>query len=236
MRILQLHFYLLVCCGAAECFTEKSVSLGQNVTLKCEVSVRDVFWFLMKPSEAPVYILRSFSDKSLSADYRNTTFSKRFSLQYNSSLFIHNISTNELGVYYCIQTQKASPPDISSGIRLYIQNHSAENQTCNTERPQNHTESDRTEDISLWTSLIISVIINCALVITGVTVLTVYCCRRSPKTRTQPPGLQQSQGNNDLVYADVQVLTTDRATRTSNLNSTYALLKPVTRSDPRHTT
>ncbi|KAF5896080.1 uncharacterized protein DAT39_014223, partial [Clarias magur] len=116
---------VLVCCGAAESFTETSVDLGQNVTLKCEVSVRDVLWFLMKPSEPPVFILRSFSSIILEPDYSNTTFSKTFSLRYNSSLFIHNISTNEFGVYYCSQTQTGSPSDISRGIRLYIQNHSA---------------------------------------------------------------------------------------------------------------
>ncbi|XP_060767178.1 uncharacterized protein LOC132874794 [Neoarius graeffei] len=163
---------LLVCCGAAEGFIEKSVNLGQNVTLKCEVSVRDVFWYLMKPSEPPVYILRSYSRLSLRADYSNTTFSKTFSLQYNSSLFIHNISTNELGVYYCIQT--GSPPNISSGIRLYIQSHSAENQTQTV---------DEDERIRLWRNLfIMSGMMNCVAVV-AVTALIVSCCgqTRSPK-------------------------------------------------------
>ncbi|XP_053085346.1 uncharacterized protein LOC117595709 [Pangasianodon hypophthalmus] len=162
-------FYLLVCCGAAESFTEKSVDLGQNVTLKCEVSVRDVFWFLMKPSKPPLFILRSFSSKSLEAQYSNTTFNKTFSLQYNSSLFIHNISTNELGVYYCIQTQTGSPPDISSGIRLYTQNHSAENQTA---------DKHEDKESSLMPILIISGIMNCALVV-AVTVSIVSCCGKT---------------------------------------------------------
>ncbi|KAI5608621.1 hypothetical protein C0J50_12242 [Silurus asotus] len=77
----------------------------------------------MKPSEPPVYILRSFSSKTLVPHYSNRTFRKIFSLQHNSNLFIHNISTNELGVYYCIQYD--SPPLISRGIRLYTQNHAA---------------------------------------------------------------------------------------------------------------
>ncbi|KAI5615205.1 hypothetical protein C0J50_10896, partial [Silurus asotus] len=114
---------LLVCCGAAEGFTEKLVDLGQNVTLQCEMTVKDAIWFLMKPSEPPVYILRSYSSKTLVAHYGNRTFRKIFSLQYNSSLAIHNISTNELGVYYCIRY--GSAPNISRGIRLYIQNHAA---------------------------------------------------------------------------------------------------------------
>ncbi|GAA6110083.1 uncharacterized protein LOC113634630 isoform X1 [Tachysurus ichikawai] len=228
MRILVLQLYLLVFCGAAECFTEKSVDLGQNLTLKCEASVNNVYWFWMKASEPPVFILRSFSSKSVRANYSNTTFNKRFSLQYNSRLFIHNISTNELGVYYCIHTPTDSPPNISRGIRLYIQSHSAENQTCNTERRQNQDpqQGRRSTGTGDQTSLIISVIINCVLVITGVTVFTVQRCRRSSKTQTQPPGSsQQQQDNGNLVYSEVQFRTTTRPTRTYDQNCTYALVK-----------
>ncbi|KAF5896075.1 uncharacterized protein DAT39_014220, partial [Clarias magur] len=162
---------LIMCCGAAESFTEKSVDLGQNVTLKCEVSDKHVFWFLMKSSEPPVFILRSFSSQSKSADYSNMTFSKTFSLQYNSSLFIHNISTNELGVYYCSQT--ASPYGISRGIRLYIQNHSA--YTPYTERAVSIAENQRcdyktSKDGKLWQNLfIILAIINCLVVVVVIT-------------------------------------------------------------------
>ncbi|MCJ8747584.1 hypothetical protein PDJAM_G00155210 [Pangasius djambal] len=188
MKIIQLHFYLLVCCGAAESFTEKSVDLGQNVTLKCEVSVRDVLWFLMKPSEPPMFILRSFSSQSTRAEYSKLTFSKTFSLQYNSSLFIHNISTNELGVYYCIQP--GPPPDISSGIRLYIQNHSADNQMWEIEQ-QNQTAHKH----ELWRRIVIvSGIMNC-VVIVSVTVLIGSRCERSnsPKFRLQPPNREEEQ-------------------------------------------
>ncbi|XP_053085454.1 uncharacterized protein LOC117596080 [Pangasianodon hypophthalmus] len=176
MKILHIHFYLLVCCGAAESFTEKSVDLGQNVTVKCEVSVRDVHWFLMKPSEPPLFILRSFSSRSLRTDYSNPAFSKTFSLQFNSSLFIHNISTNELGVYYCIQP--GSPPNISSGIRLYTQNHSAVNQTWKIEVLQNQT-AGKDEEIRLWRNLfIISGMMNCVVVV-AVTVSIVSCCGKT---------------------------------------------------------
>ncbi|XP_060767715.1 uncharacterized protein LOC132875111 [Neoarius graeffei] len=226
MRIFQLHVYLLVCCGAAEGFIEKSVNLGQNVTLKCEVSINYVFWFLMKPSEPPVNILRSYSSLSLWAEYSNTTFSKTFSLQYNSSLFIHNISMNELGVYYCIQT--GSSPNISSGIRLYIQNHSAENQGCKIEQRQNQSVSTPGETWKTFVPiLIISVIMNLALAVT-VTVFTVRHCRRSPKAPAQAPdpGLQLCQ-DASLVYAQVQHVPTKGRIRTTELNSTYALLQPA---------
>ncbi|KAF4093382.1 hypothetical protein AMELA_G00001560 [Ameiurus melas] len=226
MRIIKLHFYLLVCCGAAESFTEKSVDLGQNVTLKCEVSVSNVFWFLIKSSEPPVFILRSFSSRSTSAEYNNTTFNKTFSVQYNSSLFIHNISTNELGVYYCTQTETGSPLDISRGIRLYICNHSGENQTCEFEQQTNQT-ADKCEDVRLWQGLFIILgILNC-LVVFVIVGFKVCRCKRTPKTRTQhpDPGLQLRQDNARL-YDEVQYTATNGSVRTTNINSTYALLQP----------
>ncbi|XP_060715313.1 uncharacterized protein LOC132838761 [Tachysurus vachellii] len=226
MRIIQLLLYLLVCCGAAECFTEKSVDLGQNVTLKCEVAVKDVYWFLMKASEPPVFILRSFKIKPLDAQYSNTTFNKTFSLLYNSSLFIHNISTNELGVYCCIHTPSSSPLIISRGIRLYIQSHSAGNQTTirEDEQMQNQTDKEPKVIYSLLQPFIVSVIMNCTLALV-VSVFTVERCRRSPKTQTQPPGLHQQQDNINPVYAEVQYNARNRCVTTTGPNSTYALLQ-----------
>ncbi|KAI5088957.1 hypothetical protein C0J45_21529, partial [Silurus meridionalis] len=152
---------LLVCCGAAEGSPDMLVDLGRTVTLQCEVAVKDVLWFLMKPSEPPVFILRSFSSKTLDSHYSNQTFSKTFSVQYNSSLFIHNISTNELGVYYCIQTPTGSPPKISHGITLYIRNHSADNQMGDIRQQQNQTAG---ED-ELWRKVaIVSGIMNCLVI------------------------------------------------------------------------
>ncbi|XP_047666964.1 uncharacterized protein LOC113634632 isoform X5 [Tachysurus fulvidraco] len=223
MRILHIPFYLFVFCGAAECFTEKSVDLGQNVTLKCEVSVNNVYWFLMKASEPPVFILRSFNSISLTPQYSNTSVNKRFSLQYNSSLFIHNISSIELGVYCCIQA--GSPPNISRGIRLYIQSHSAGNQTTIREDKQMQNQTDEESKVICSSQpLIVSVIMNCALALV-VTVFTVERCRRSPKTQTQPPGLHQQQDNINPVYAEVQYNARNSCVTTTGPNSTYALLQ-----------
>ncbi|GAA6074645.1 uncharacterized protein LOC108259252 isoform X4 [Tachysurus ichikawai] len=201
MKILHIHFYLLVFCGAAECFTEKSVDLGQNVTLKCKVSAIDVYWFLMKASEPPVFILRSFSSISLTAQYSNTTFNKRFSLQINSSLFIHNISTNELGVYYCIYTQTGSSPNISRGIRLYIQSHSAENQT---EVCQNQT-LDKDGEIRLWRNLFILSGLVVGVVMVAVTVSITICCGKSKSPDSDVKLLESwsSNASNDSSYTVV---------------------------------
>ncbi|XP_058237688.1 uncharacterized protein LOC131347563 [Hemibagrus wyckioides] len=197
MKIIQLHIYLLVCCGAAECFTEKSVNLGEDVTLKCEVSVKDVFWFLMKPSEPPVFILRSYSSKTVDAHYSNPTFRKRFSVQYNSSLFIHNISTKELGVYYCIQTQPASLPGISSGIRLYIQNQTTDNRESGIKQQKNQTldKDDEVDKDELWRNIVIVSGTAAGLVMLSVTVLFRSQCGRSNslKFHLQPPNCVEEQ-------------------------------------------
>ncbi|KAI5627618.1 hypothetical protein C0J50_8484 [Silurus asotus] len=169
MKIVQLHFCLVVCCGALDSLTEELVNLGQNVTLQCEVDVKDVYWFLMKPSEPPVFILRSFSSRSLRAEYSNRAFNKTFSLQHNSSLFIHNISTNELGVYYCSQTSSVSPPKISHKIRLYIRNHTADNSTSTHHQNQTQiNESDKC-GVNFWRSLFITLGILNILILVVVT-------------------------------------------------------------------
>ncbi|KAM9494604.1 uncharacterized protein Hap1MRO34_004479 isoform 2-T2 [Clarias gariepinus] len=205
-----LWFYLLVCCVAAQSFTEKSVDLGQNVTLKCEVAVSHVYWYLIKPSEPPLFVLRSFSRKMQTPEYSNRTLSKSFSLKLNGTLYIHRISTNELGVYYCLNT--ALPAKMSRGIRLYIQNNSAEYQN----------KSDRQFSI-----LVVLVILTCALAVVA-TVFTVFYCRRLPKPQAQSPvpGVQLHQDVPNVVYSEVQHKVMNRPVRTSDHNTTYARIRP----------
>ncbi|TSK67287.1 hypothetical protein Baya_5264 [Bagarius yarrelli] len=148
----ELWFYLLVVCGAVKGSTDMLVNLGQNVTLKCEIFVSNVYWYLIKPSEPPVFLLRTYTHTVHKAEYKNITLQKTFSLQYNSSLFIHNISANELGVYHCIQM-----PHIGTGIRLYIQNRSTE---MTAEEPIVDTSPICSPELS-----ILSVVLNCLLVI-----------------------------------------------------------------------
>ncbi|XP_035376897.1 uncharacterized protein LOC113582815 [Electrophorus electricus] len=185
MKIIWL-FCLLLWCGAAESFTDKMVDLGQNVTLRCEVAVRDVYWYLMKPSHPPVFILRSFSSKITIPLYNSTTLNKQFSLQLNSSLFIQNITLKELGIYYCIQID--TPPRISNGIKLHSRLHKADNQnqTCECKQFQDETH-DEDEEMRLWRNLLItSGLLICVLVIV-VTGMTVSHCKVSPNHLLQPP-------------------------------------------------
>ncbi|KAF4093383.1 hypothetical protein AMELA_G00001570, partial [Ameiurus melas] len=125
------------------------------------------------------------------------------------------------------QTETGSPSDISRGIRLYIRNHSAENQTSEFEQRTNQT-ADKCEDVRLWQSLFIILgIINC-LVIFVIVGFKVCRCKRTPKTRTQhpDPGLQLRQDNTITLYDEVPHTATNGTVRTTNLNSTYALLQP----------
>ncbi|KAK3527845.1 hypothetical protein QTP86_008674 [Hemibagrus guttatus] len=84
--------------------------------------------------------------------------------------------TNELGVYYCIQT--GSSPDISSGIRLYIQNHSAENQTSTNDECQDQMP-DKSGEIRLWRNLFITLGMVIGVVVLAVTVSITSCCGKT---------------------------------------------------------
>ncbi|KAI4875467.1 hypothetical protein NFI96_005347, partial [Prochilodus magdalenae] len=187
---------LLVWCGAAEGgFSDKLVELGQNVTLDCEVSVKNVYWYLMKPMEPPVFILLSHSSVSTFATYENPTLNRTFSLQLNSSLFIANVTENELGIYYC--ALNGMPPKFSTGTRLQPtsgppSDHQEENQEL-----QNHKEQTGL----LPTVLIISALQICVLVIavagsvfsTYINSVAVSHCTASPKSRL-PTSVQQHSG------------------------------------------
>ncbi|XP_076851990.1 uncharacterized protein LOC143504327 [Brachyhypopomus gauderio] len=229
MKTSQLHFCVLLLFGATESLTNKLVDLGQNVTLRCEISVKDVNWFLMKPSHPPVFILRSYSSISTAAMYGNTTSDNRFSLQLNSTLFIQNVTLNELGFYYCIKT---TPSAVSNGINLYSRLNTSDNQISKIKQLHNQT-SDRDEEMCLWRFLLIaSGLLNCVLVI-AVTGVTVCYCEKEHRRRLRPPDSshQQPPESGDVQYAVMDVPTLDRAAPRRVLTSTYALLQLPARSE-----
>ncbi|XP_076851994.1 uncharacterized protein LOC143504332 [Brachyhypopomus gauderio] len=181
MKITGLLFCVLLWFGATESLTNKLVDLGQNVTLHCKISVKDVYWLLMKPSHPPVFILRSYSSTSTAAMYGNTISDKRFSLQLNSTLFIQNVTLNELGFYYCI---KITPSAVSNGINLHSRLNTSENQISEIKQLHNQTR-DRDEEMCLWRFLLIaSGLLNCVLVI-AVTGVIVSHCKQSPGSKLQ---------------------------------------------------
>ncbi|KAL6462009.1 hypothetical protein MHYP_G00301540 [Metynnis hypsauchen] len=226
MKILQLHLSLLLWCGAAESFTDKLVDLGQTVTLTCEIDVKNVYWFLMKPSQPPVYILRSFTSSSTMAIHSNSSFSKRFSLQINSSLVIHSITLDELGIYYCIFNE--TPPKISTGIRILHTNESSldhHNKTDEHQQLRNLTNDHLDFTRHQQTLLIVSGLMNCVL-LCGVIGLTVQHCRRPPKPQPQPPESNvQRQQDHSVQYEEIELPTSTSGVRRSQASSTYAMLQ-----------
>ncbi|XP_039550764.1 uncharacterized protein LOC120495325 [Pimephales promelas] len=115
MRIIQLHIYVLICCRAA--VSDQLTDLGSNVTINCDLDENEVYWILLKTPDPPTVILRSTSNPT-APFYSNKTFRKKYSLQFNHHLVINNVTADELGVYYCMNTR--TPPKLSNSTRLHF--------------------------------------------------------------------------------------------------------------------
>ncbi len=100
---------------ATESVTNTAVTLGADVNISCDLDVKEVYWYRQK---SPVLILRTFDRKSESAKYENSIFEDKYSVKTNSRLFIRNISSDELGVYYCVKTGEIQK--FSNGTKIYI--------------------------------------------------------------------------------------------------------------------
>uniref|UniRef100_A0A672NQT6 Ig-like domain-containing protein n=1 Tax=Sinocyclocheilus grahami TaxID=75366 RepID=A0A672NQT6_SINGR len=98
--------------------TDKRVNLGQNVTLDCQIDVKDIYWVFQKGTDSPVLILRTFSSESTISRLKNQSLKNKYSSLTLSRLFISNVTINELGIYYCVKT--GSFLQLSDGIRLDI--------------------------------------------------------------------------------------------------------------------
>uniref|UniRef100_A0A9J7YET9 Immunoglobulin domain-containing protein n=1 Tax=Cyprinus carpio carpio TaxID=630221 RepID=A0A9J7YET9_CYPCA len=127
MRTAQLLLFCLLVCQNTESLTDKLVNLGENVTLDCQIDVRDIYWVFQKPSDSPLLILRTFSSDSTSSYVQDQRLKDKYSSLTLSRLFIINITFHELGIYYCAKA--ATTLQISNGTRLYI-NDCQQEQSC----------------------------------------------------------------------------------------------------------
>ncbi|RXN12986.1 immunoglobulin iota chain [Labeo rohita] len=118
MKIIQLHIYLLMWSEATESLTNIAVTLGADVNISCDLDIKEIYWYKHKSPDPPVLILRTFDRISEGAEYENSIFTHKYSVKTNSRLFIRNISTDELGVYYCVKTSE--PLKFSNGTEIYI--------------------------------------------------------------------------------------------------------------------
>uniref|UniRef100_A0A9J7ZGD7 Ig-like domain-containing protein n=1 Tax=Cyprinus carpio carpio TaxID=630221 RepID=A0A9J7ZGD7_CYPCA len=147
MKIIQLHFYLLMCYQATECLTNTSVTLGADVIIGCDLDIKEIYWYRQKSPDPPVLMLRTFYRTYEGAEYEDRIFKLKYSVKTNSLLFIRNISTDELGVYYCVKTSE--PQKFSNGTKIYI------------------NESDETEwrNLTIITSVLMNVLSIIALIV-----------------------------------------------------------------------
>ncbi len=106
---------VLICCQVA--VSDLLTDLGSNVTINCDLDENDVYWISLKTADPPTVILRSFSTPK-SPFYHNKTFRKKYSVQFKHRLVINNVTADELGVYYCMNTR--TPPKLSNSTRIYF--------------------------------------------------------------------------------------------------------------------
>ncbi|XP_016298275.1 uncharacterized protein LOC107655327 [Sinocyclocheilus anshuiensis] len=230
MKILQLQLYVLICCQAA--VSDLLTGLGSNVIINCDLDENEVYWILLKTPDPPTVILRSFSTPK-SPFYFNKTFRNKYSVQFKHRLVINNVTADELGVYYCMNTE--TPPKLSNSTRLHF-TESAHLTECHNHTVVEFIDQNQTQ----WQIIIIIIsgLMNGLLIIVVIGLLKVYVVgnkRSSERAQQLNTDLQQmqvtEQHQDQLQYAEVDFSKLRRNIRTSQVNSIYAALKP-----PRHNT
>ncbi len=103
---------------ATESLTNTAVTLGADVTITCDLDIEEIYWYRHKSPDPPVLISRTYSNIYDGAKYENSIFKLKYSVKTNSTLFIRNISTDELGIYYCVKTSE--PQKFCNGTKIYI--------------------------------------------------------------------------------------------------------------------
>ncbi|KAI2650288.1 Ig kappa chain V region 3368 [Labeo rohita] len=135
---------VLICCQSA--VANPLTYLGSNVIINCDFDENEVYWILMKSPEPPSVILQSLPNSTF---YPNSTFINKYSVQFKHRLVIHNVTADELGVYFCMNTHR--PPKLSKTTRIYFNEKSLQ---CNTalQRAQvieQHQDSDQLQYASV---------------------------------------------------------------------------------------
>uniref|UniRef100_A0A671RM11 Immunoglobulin domain-containing protein n=1 Tax=Sinocyclocheilus anshuiensis TaxID=1608454 RepID=A0A671RM11_9TELE len=115
------HSCLLMWSQATESLTNTAVTLGADVIITCDLDIKEIYWYRQKLLDPPVLILRTFDSTYEGAEYENSNLTHKYSVKMNSRLFIRSMSTDELGVYYCIKTSE--PLKFSSGTKIDIKSH-----------------------------------------------------------------------------------------------------------------
>ncbi|XP_016346204.1 uncharacterized protein LOC107691889 [Sinocyclocheilus anshuiensis] len=159
MKIIQLQIYLLMWSQAAESLTNTAVTLGADVIISCDLDIEEIYWYKQKSPNPPVLILRTYDSTYEKAKYENSIFKLKYSVKTNSSLLIRNVSTDELGVYYCVKTSE--PQKFSNGTKIYISNSVHRNQTESHDCSQHETQW---RNLPIITSVLLNVLLIIALI------------------------------------------------------------------------
>ncbi|KAI2644367.1 Ig kappa chain V19-17 [Labeo rohita] len=231
---------VLICCqyGVSDLQTD----LGSNVTINCDLDENEVYWILLKTADPPTVILRSFPTPK-SPFYPNKTFRKKYSVQFKHRLVINNVTADELGVYYCMNTE--TPPKLSNSTRIYITGefiYSFSNQSklistvgtfiTESTKCHNHTMEEFIDQTQWQIISIVSALMNGLLIIVLIGLLKVFVfgsrrslkCSRQPNADLQQMQVIEQQHPDQLQYAEVDFTKLRKNMRPSQVNSTYAAL------------
>ncbi|KAA0712039.1 hypothetical protein E1301_Tti012774 [Triplophysa tibetana] len=181
-----LFFYLMLCCQTTESLTLKAVILGTNVTLDCELDVKEIFWLFMKPAESLVVIYRTSSAESIMFSSYDERLQNKYLSRTESRLFIRIITKDELGIYYCAKVNTSL--QLSNGTKLYTETNNQ------TDQPQHQTAA------------ITSISIISLFLITIVTVLGLLTlkCEKPRKSRQHNVKVKQFDDLNAEEFTEVE--------------------------------
>ncbi|KAI4895883.1 hypothetical protein NFI96_021180 [Prochilodus magdalenae] len=185
MKNVQLQICLLLWTEAVNGLQTVNVELGQNITVNCDLPSitrsTEVYWYMQTECRAPVVILRAIGEDPL-AKYCSPAFKQKFSL-VNHSLLIHNITEEELGNYYCVNTGERV---FSNGTRIHSTRHTSEQ---NNQQPLPHHTP--------WQILtLVSALLNCVFIATIIALLVSHRKRSSGRQQPSDSDLQHHQDPN----------------------------------------
>ncbi|XP_065100620.1 uncharacterized protein [Paramisgurnus dabryanus] len=225
-----LFFYLLLCCQHTESLTNKRVILGENVTLDCDIDIKDIYWLSQKPSESLVVIFRSFTSDSTSPMFTDPRLRNKYSSLTNSSLFISNITKDELGIYYCAKLYLTALT-LGNGTKLYISEAAYQNET---EENDQHNNTIITQHSALTHT---SILLNVLLLIIIIGLLIPRCPKPRKSVKPHPNDeveLEQIEDLNTAEYSEIHLASQSTEAQLSLINATYVLLEKP-KADARQT-
>ncbi|XP_051550605.1 uncharacterized protein LOC127438794 [Myxocyprinus asiaticus] len=224
MKTVQLSiFYLLLWCSAGESLKNKLVVLGQNVTLNCDLDIKEINWLFLKLPDSLAVILRTFSSETTSLFYNDNRFKDNYSTLTLSRLFISNITADELGIYYC--AKQGSTLHLDNGTRLYI-----------TENSQNQNETELNSQQHQHQILTVtSIALNVVMFILIIGLLKLKF-KTHTKSRQQCQNVEpvQLEDLNAVQYSEIECSPYSTEVKSSQINNTYAFLQNP-KPNPQHT-